>query len=81
MNFTDLSTLQYMPAYRTFKAHSRQHPPGNYLGKGNGLKITNALNLYLEDFFNAFLKGKRNPFKSCAPITNNTFLECGPGIF
>ena len=81
MNFTDLSTLQYMPAYRTFLAHSRQYPPGNYLGKGNGLKITNAFDLYLENFFNAFLKGKRNPFKRCIPITNNTFLECGPGIF
>lgn len=33
------------------------------------------------DFFNTFLKDGKNPFKDCVPLTRNTVLECGPGIF
>lgn len=54
---------------------------GNFLGYGNGWKITEALNLYLLDFFNTFLKHKKNAFTGCVPLTKNTYLECGPGIF
>ncbi|HAT9986989.1 TPA: hypothetical protein JBE48_04810 [Legionella pneumophila subsp. pneumophila] len=79
MNFTDLSTLQYLPAYRSFFAHNRNI--GKYLGTGNGVEITKALNLYIEGFFNAFLKNKKIPFKNCKVLTNNTYMQCGPGIF
>ncbi len=61
--------------------HAYHHGFGNILGTGNGYQITKALNLYVIDFFNAFLKGEKNPFKSCVPLTSNTYLECGPGIF
>ena len=61
--------------------HAHHQHFGNYLGNGNGLQITKALNLYLLDFFNTFLKDGKNPFKDCVPLTRNTFLECGPGIF
>lgn len=54
---------------------------GNYLGRGNGFKITQALNLYLLDFFNTFLKNESNPLVDCLPLTTNTYLECGPGVF
>jgi hypothetical protein len=54
---------------------------GNYLGYGNGVQITQALNLYLLDFFNTYLKNKSNPLIDCISLTTNTYLECGPGVF
>ena len=36
---------------------------------------------HVVDFFNAFLKNEKNPFKSCTSLTRNTYMECGPGIF
>jgi len=54
---------------------------GNYLGHGNGVQIAQALNLYLLDFFNAYLKNKSNPLVDCISLTPNTYLECGPGVF
>lgn len=61
--------------------HAYHQGFGNFLGHGNGLQITEALNLYLLDFFNTFLKEKKSPFKDCVPLTSNTQIECGPGIF
>ncbi len=62
--------------------HAHHQGFGNFLGKGNGVQITKAINRYLVDFFNTFLKNdKKNPFKACAPLTNDTRIECGPGLF
>ncbi|KTD78563.1 Predicted dienelactone hydrolase [Legionella steigerwaltii] len=85
MNFTDFSTLQYMPAYqasmKSDQAKRVHQNFGNYLGKGNGVQITKAINRYLIDFFNVFLKDKKNSFSDCSSLTNNTYIKCGPGIF
>lgn len=61
--------------------HAYHQRFGNNLGNGDGYKITQAFNLYLLGFYSAFLKDDKNPFKDCAPLTKNTYLECGPGVF
>jgi hypothetical protein len=61
--------------------HAYHQRFGNNLGNGDGFKITESLNLYLLDFYNTFLKNEKNPFKDCAPLSKNTYLECGPGMF
>lgn len=85
MNFTDFSTLQYMPVYQASMNHDHSKKVrqdfGNYLGNGNGLQIAKSINLYLLDFFNVFLKHKKNSFRDCSSLTNNTYIKCGPGIF
>lgn len=51
---------------------------GNYLGKGNGIEITKAINEYVFKFFNYFLKDiKDESFKNCMKISDNTYIECG----
>ena len=51
---------------------------GSQLGKGNGLKITKAIDSYLLNFFNHFLKNKTStPFEKCIKISKNTVIECG----
>lgn len=76
---TRLKEPELIPIKKIIHAHHLHF--GNYLGNGDGLQITKALNLYLMDFFNTFLKDGKNPFKDCVPLTRNTVLECGPGIF
>jgi hypothetical protein len=61
--------------------HAYHQGFGNFLGNGNGLQINKAINLYLVDFFNTFLKSEKNPFKGCTALTSNTYMVCGPGIF
>lgn len=76
---TTLTELERVPIKETIHAYHQRF--GNFLGKGNGYQITKALNLYLVEFFNAFLKDEKNIFINCVPLTSNTYLECGPGIF
>lgn len=52
----------------------------NMLGTGNGWEITDAINTYLVNFFDAYLKNKENPlFKKCTPLYKDTYIKCGPG--
>lgn len=49
------------------------------LGDGNGWTITDAINTYLVNFFDTYLKNKVNPlFKECTPLYKDTYLKCGP---
>ncbi len=49
---------------------------------GDGWKITEHINVYLEQFFDMYLKGEPNPkLEKCIPLTNNSFIDCGPGVF
>lgn len=78
MNFTDYSTLQYLPAEQIALAYSKQQKMKPILGIGNGWEITNSINIYLLQFFNTYLKGVMNPaFKNCDPLAKNTFIKCG----
>ncbi|HIF0233127.1 TPA: hypothetical protein ACXYK5_003074 [Legionella pneumophila] len=55
---------------------------GHFLGTGDGIQITHAINRYLINFFDAFLKhDKQDSFKDCLPLTSNTRIQCGPGVF
>ena len=76
---TPLKVSELIPIKKTIHAYHQRF--GNYLGTGNGMEITKALNLYLVAFFNTYLKDEKNPFKSCVPLMSNTYIECGPGIF
>jgi hypothetical protein len=50
------------------------------LGEGNGWTITDAINTYLVNFFDTYLKNKVNPlFKECTPLYKDTYIKCGPG--
>lgn len=76
---TELASVDLFPIKKIIHAYHQGF--GNFLGRGDGIQITEALNLYVVDFFNAFLKNKPNPFRSCTPLTQNTLISCGPGIF
>lgn len=82
-NFSDVSTLQYLAAYKVYGAYLKKqgHELG-FVGKGNGWEITHSINTYLVEFFDTFLKNKKNiAFKSCMPLSKNTLIKCGPGTF
>lgn len=50
---------------------------GNYLGKGNGIEITKAIDLYMVNFFNHFLKAASSEaLQKCIKMSDNTFIEC-----
>jgi len=54
---------------------------GGSLGRGNGWEITNSINIYLLQFFNTFLKREEYAeFKTCKPLTKNTYIKCGSSI-
>lgn len=76
---TELSERDLIPIKELIHNYHRGY--GNFLGNGSGFKITSALNQYVLRFFNAYLKNESNPFKKCIPLTSNTYMECGPGIF
>lgn len=83
MNFSDMSTLQYLPAYQTLMWWLvnilHQELP---VGKGNGWEVTNAINTYSVQFFDTFMKSEVNPaFSNCNALSNNTFIKCGPGSY
>lgn len=79
LSLTHLTESQLIPIKKMIHAYHQGF--GNNLGKGNGYEITEALNLYVVDFFNVFLKNEKNPFRGCTSLTSNTHMECGPGIF
>lgn len=55
------------------------HPPAGFLGTGNGWEITSSINIYLLNFFDTYLKGKKSQaFKNCAVLSKNTYIKCGP---
>lgn len=77
MNFTDYSTIQYLPAEQLAINYFKQQGK-KYFGTGNGWEITRSINTYLLAFFNTYLKGENNvSFKKCDPLTENTILKCG----
>ncbi len=52
----------------------------SFLGTGNGSEITDAINTYLVNFFDVYLKNKENLlFKKCTPLYKDTYIKCGPG--
>lgn len=54
---------------------------GNYLGKGNGIQITKAINVYMLTFCNHFLKDiKAESFDNCTKLSDDTYIECGPNL-
>jgi hypothetical protein len=76
---TPLTESKLIPIKKMIHAYHQGF--GNNLGTGNGYQINKALNLYVVDFFNVFLKNEKNPFLGCTALTNNTRMGCGPGIF
>jgi hypothetical protein len=51
---------------------------GNFLGKGNGFKIIKAIDAYILNFFNHFLKNNTSTaFEKCMKISKNTVIKCG----
>lgn len=84
MNFTDQSTLQFLPAYQTLMwwltiTGQEKNIP---VGKGNGWEITHSINTYLVQFFNTFIKNELNPaFSNCSKLSSDTFIKCGPAIY
>ena len=51
---------------------------GNFLGKGNGYKITEAINAYVLNFFDHFLKNKASvALEKCVNKIADTVIECG----
>ncbi len=78
MNFTDYSTLQYIPAEQAALAYYSRNKMRRLFGTGNGWEITHSINIYLLSFFNTYLKQENdNPFKSCLPLIKNSYIECG----
>jgi hypothetical protein len=78
MNFTDYSTIQYLPAEQLALNYFKQQGKKSMFGTGNGWEITNSINVYLLQFFDTYLKGKENlTFKKCQPLASNTFIKCG----
>lgn len=78
----DLPLIKQITSSNTLKirntvdAYHQQY--GNYLGKGNGIEITKAIDAYMIDFFNHFLKNTGSiSFEKCQRITKNTFILCG----
>jgi hypothetical protein len=52
------------------------------LGTANGTELTQNMNTYLVDFFDTYLKNTVNPnFQTCTPLSSDTLMHCGPGIF
>ena len=86
-NFTDISTLQYIPALNLYfdylKHQTDSEEPGLenlYYGTANGWDLTKNINSYLVQFFDSILKDKsKTPFGNCSqPLTKNSKLICGP---
>lgn len=78
MNFSDYSTIQYLPAAQLYTKHTGDGP---LLGNGNGWEITDSINTYLVQFFNMFFKYHVNEkLLNCIALTNNTYMQCGSNI-
>lgn len=47
-------------------------------GQGNGWKLSNAINTYLNHFFNFYLMGQEDEdLKKCNKLTDDTLIRCG----
>jgi hypothetical protein len=78
LNFTDYSTIQYIPAERLAINYFKLQGKEPIFGTGNGQDITNSINIYLLQFFDAYLKGRKNIIvKRCQPLVSNTLIKCG----
>lgn len=82
MNYSDYSTLQYLPAFQTYlTSKTANQNLGSFLGIGNGSAITRNINTYLVEFFDNFIKGKKKPaLQDCLNLSNHDHLCCGPAV-
>ena len=78
-NFTDLSTLQYHPAYNIPQIHETiLNPKTLGIGLENGYTIANDIKNYTLLFFNMYAKHEQNKsLEMCRSIDKNTILNCG----
>ncbi len=80
MNFSDFSTLQYHPTITKFFDYlSSINQP--IVSPFNGYDITHTIDIYLVSFFNTYLKDESSTIfntDNCKPLTNNSFVFCGP---
>lgn len=76
-NFSDLSTLQYSPAYMIPKLHKEfLEPKNSTLGNGNGYEVAKTINSYITVFVDYYMKNRNTEvFKNCYKITN-TEVRC-----
>lgn len=77
LNFSDLSTLQYLSLYqKVLPVLKSKHI--NIIGNGDGILINHLTNLYTIAFFDMYLKGKQSDALShCVALNENTYLKCG----
>ncbi len=79
MNFSDISTLVYLPAYQVYLEYLNKQGAPPVIGTANGWELTHSINTYLVKFFDAFLKDDEDPaFRKCTILTNNSYIRCGP---
>lgn len=77
MNFGDLSTLQYMSAYKKAIPYWKRFAP-YFVGDGDGYEINHSVNSYIVTFFNMYLKGEvSGSLKSCKVLSENSYMKCG----
>ena len=76
-NFSDLSTLQYSPAYMIPKLHKAfLEPKNSTLGNGNGYEVARTINSYITVFVDYYMKNRNTEiFENCYKITN-TEVRC-----
>ncbi len=99
VNFFDITlvkglskALSALPSHPTVKLTEAEIEPirkivtslnnamASFLGTGNGWEITDAINTYLVNFFDVYLKNKENLLlKKCTPLYKDTYIKCGPG--
>ena len=90
--FSDDSTLQYTSVYQVMvplwekllKSLFGGNSPGNPYGVGYGFDTINSINTYNLQFFDTYLKGKKNPVfntNNCQTLSPNTIISCGPTVF
>lgn len=71
-----LTSFDTAPIKNIIHAYHQQY--GSYIGKGNGFKITKAIDTYLSNFFSHFLKNTTNiRLEKCIKLSDDTFIECG----
>lgn len=77
-NFSDLSTLQYSPAYMIPKLHNAfLEPKNSTLGNGNGVEVAKTINSYMILFTDYYMKNIHSKaLMDCYKITNSE-VKCG----
>lgn len=76
-NFSDMSTLQYHPAYMITKLHNAfVEPKNSTLGIANGYEIANIINTYIIGFMDNNIKSQNvQSITECHQIKNTT-IDC-----